>query len=529
MATVSAHGFGGIGLEPGARRRALLAALLAVFVGALDLTVIATVLPRMIADLGINTADVDRYVWVVNAYLLAYIVAIPVVGRLSDIAGRTPVMIGSLAVFLAGSALCAIAGDLQALIIARTIQGLGGGALLPVTIALVGDLLPPGRRLAAIGLVGAIDTVGWVLGPIWGATVAGIFGMADEAWRVIFWLNVPVAIVCAGLIWHTARAVPETHRRQGRLRDLDVIGALLLGGALLAFNLGLSSGGEAGAISSSGLRAFGGTVNPLAHYVVPLVAGSLVLAALFVLWSRRRTSPLIPADLFRNRRFTGAVVINLLAGGALIVAMVDAPVAVALTSAGEDISAHAALALAPFTICMAALAFGGSAVSRRLGEADAARLGLLLVTVGYAALWVGLSADRLWGMVPGLVLAGAGFGLVIAPIGAAMLDAAPDSERGSAAALTMVSRLLGMTVGISLLTALGVRRLQMLTDRVEPVVRIDGESTAVFLVRQNQYLQDTAIPLAIQVLRETFLVAGVLALIALLPLRWLRNRSEEVF
>ena len=527
MASGPGHSITGIGLEPGPRRRALLAALFAVFVGALDLTVIATVLPRMISDLGINTADVDRYVWVVNAYLLAYIVAIPVVGRLSDIAGRTPVMIGAIVVFIAGSVMCAVANDLGWLIAARTVQGLGGGALLPVTLALVGDLLPPGRRLAAIGLVGAIDTVGWVIGPVWGAAIAGAFGAFDESWRLIFWFNVPVGIVCGALIWRTARAVPETRQRQGRLRDLDLVGAALLGAALLAFNLGLSSGGEAGAISSSGLRAFGGTVNPLAAYVVPLLGGSLVLAALFALWSRHRTSPLVPGDLFRDRRFTGAIFVNFLAGCALIVAMVDAPVAVALTATGSDISAEAALALAPFTLFMAVLAFGGGRVAGRLGDTRTALLGLLMVAAGYAALWAGLRADRVWGMVPGLIIAGAGFGLVIAPIGAAILDAAPERARGSAAALTMVSRLLGMTVGISALTALGVRRLQSLTDRVEPIVRKEGESTALFLVRQNEYLQNIAIPLAIQVLRETFLVAGILALLALIPLRWLRAKRQD--
>src|SRR5215203_2892602 len=121
----------------GSGRQSFFAALAAVFLGALDLTVIATVLPKMIVDLRINTADIDRYVWVVNAYLLAYIVAIPVVGRLSDMIGRTPIVIGALAVFIAGSLLCANAESLETLIIARAIQGSGGGALLPITLALV--------------------------------------------------------------------------------------------------------------------------------------------------------------------------------------------------------------------------------------------------------------------------------------------------------------------------------------------------------------------------------------------------------
>ena len=163
-------------------RRALAAALLAVLLGALDLTVIATILPGMVTDLRINAADVDRYVWIVNSYLLAYVVAIPVVGRLSDIVGRTLAFQGSLALFLVGSIVCAFATDLPAMVAGRAIQGAGGGALLPVTMAMVGDLLPPGRRAAALGLVGAVDTLGWVaraaLGRLAGGDRAGSGSLA---------------------------------------------------------------------------------------------------------------------------------------------------------------------------------------------------------------------------------------------------------------------------------------------------------------------------------------------------------------
>ncbi|MEA2532086.1 MAG: hypothetical protein QOG89_3730, partial [Thermomicrobiales bacterium] len=174
----------------------LVAALAAVFVGAVDLTVIATILPQMVFDLQINTADVDRYIWVVNAYLLAYIVSIPLMGRVSDLLGRTVAFEIALAAFLVGSLWSAVAGNLHELIAARAVQGAGGGALLPVTMALVGDLLPPGKRLTALGAVGAVDTLGWVLGPLWGAAVVGL-APGDEPWRWVFWINLPLCIVVA--------------------------------------------------------------------------------------------------------------------------------------------------------------------------------------------------------------------------------------------------------------------------------------------------------------------------------------------
>src|ERR687893_2419036 len=190
-----------------ADRRTLGTALLAVLLGALDLTVIATILPGMVTDLRINAADVDRYVWIVNSYLLAYIVAIPVVGRLSDIVGRTVAFQASLALFLVGSIVCAIATDLPGMVAGRAIQGAGGGALLPVTMAMVGDLLPSGRRAAALGLVGAVDTLGWVLGPIWGALLVEI-APGQDPWRWVFIVNVPLAVAAAVAIGRVGEAKP---------------------------------------------------------------------------------------------------------------------------------------------------------------------------------------------------------------------------------------------------------------------------------------------------------------------------------
>ena len=130
-------------------------------------------------------------------------------------------------------------------------------------------------------------------------------------------------------------------------------------------------------------------------------------------------------------------------------------------------------------------------------------------------------------MVPGLVLAGAGFGLVFAPIGATAIDAAPDRDRGIAAAMTLVFRLLGMTIGISTLTAIAVRRLQGLVGNLEEVVQAPGESTADFLARQTALLYETVLPVSLQVARETFLLAGAIALLGLIPVAFFANRPSS--
>jgi EmrB/QacA subfamily drug resistance transporter len=499
------------------------AALAAVFIGALDLTVIATVLPRIIFDLGVNTADVDRYIWVVNGYLLAYLIAIPIMGRVSDLIGRRPAFLLALGVFLAGSLLCAFAERLPELIAGRVIQGAGGGALLPVTMALVGDLLPPARRVSALGLVGAVDTLGWVLGPLWGAAIVGAFGGRDEPWRLVFAINLPLGVAAAAGIVMTHRGVRRS-AGAGWLRRLDLPGALLLAVALLLLNLGLSAGGELGGATGSGVRAFGGTPNPLADYLLPLVAAAVAIGAVFVWWERRAESPLLPMGLFRERRFVAAIAANFLVGAALIVAMVDVPVTVALLVDQERISTVSALMLAPFTLLMAALSFAGGVIAGRRGERTTAAGGLLLVGIGYGLLWGVFHGQEYHGMLPGLIVAGAGFGLVIAPIGASAINAAPAADRGVAAGLTMAFRLLGMAIGISTLTAFGVRRLQSLTGLLDPIVQGRDETTAEFLVRQQQFIEDHLIPLSTRVIRETFLIAAALALLALIPIFFLPLR-----
>jgi MFS family permease len=508
-----------------ADRRALGTALLAVLLGALDLTVIATILPGMVTDLRINAADVDRYVWIVNSYLLAYIVAIPVVGRLSDIVGRTLAFQGSLALFLVGSIVCAFAGDLPGMVAGRALQGAGGGALLPVTMAMVGDLLPPGRRAAALGLVGAVDTLGWVLGPIWGAVLVEI-APGQDPWRWVFFINIPLAIAAAIAIGRSGGArSPSVLRWSSRL---DVPGALLLAGTLLALNLGLSAGGELGA-PAGGARALGGSRNPLAELVLPLLAVAGVLGVLLVRRQRRAEWPLLPVTLFGNRQFSAAIVANFLVGASLIVAMVDIPVITAMLVDQASVSRVSALMLAPFTVLIALLSLAGGRIVAEVGFRFTAALGLILVAIGYAALWLGLRGGMLIGMIPGLVLAGAGFGLVFAPIGATAIDAAPDHDRGIAAAMTLVFRLLGMTIGISTLTAIAVRRLQGLVGNLEEVVQAPDESTADFLARQTALLYETVLPVSLQVARETFLLAGAIALLGLVPVAFFVNsRSSRV-
>lgn len=497
--------------------RALLgAALLAVLIAALDLTVITTVLARILYDLQVNVAEIERYSWIVSGYLLAYLITIPLAGRISDLLGRRPVFLAALALFAAGSLWCMVATSLLPLIAARMVQGLGGGALVPVTLALVADLLPPARRAAAVGLVGAVDTLGWVLGPLWGAAVVGILGGVQVGplvdWRWVFALNLPLALGVLAILARTWRLAGRIeHHDSGQF---DWLGAALLTSGLTALNLALSSGGEAGVEP----RALGAAPNPLAPYHWPLLGLAVLAGVLFVLWSRRAGWPLVPLALFRRAAFSGAMVTNLLVGVALIVVMVDVPFVVSLLESNvARTSLISALLLLPFTVAMAAGSLVGGMSVGRLGYRLVTIAGLLIACLGFARLFGWPPMLDYWRMGVDLAICGLGLGLVIAPIGAAAINAATTADHGIASSLVLVMRLLGMTVGLSALTSWGAGQLDQRIKALPPLTQFVNEPLTTFLQRQLAYQAQQVTEVTLTILHQTFAIAGVVCLLAILP------------
>ncbi|MDQ4044081.1 MAG: MFS transporter, partial [Chloroflexota bacterium] len=319
--------------------------IFAVFVGAVDLTVVATILPRMITDLGINTADIDRYIWVVNSYLIGYVVSIPLFGRLSDIVGLRNALVSSSLFFMVGSWWCAQAESLRDLIIGRAVQGFGAGALLPLALAAAAASFAGAKRAHAVGAIGATDEIGWVSGPAYGALVVNQLQIIGEPWRLIFWVNIPIALALVGLAWWKLRRlqVPRDHRPGDLLQRLDLPGFVLLSTFLVAINLALASGGEIGATAGRGLRAFGGTPNPLAQYIPHLLVISALTLLAFIVWYRVSGDPYIPKRLFAFRTFRASIGTNFLLGTVLMTGMVNVPILVALLETNTDTATRSAL------------------------------------------------------------------------------------------------------------------------------------------------------------------------------------------
>jgi MFS family permease len=522
----------------GARRPSALLALAAVAVAfaASDTYVVVLALPEMMASFGISVTELQRAAPIVSGFLLGYVAMLPLIGRLADLRGRLPVLTMCLCIFAVGSFITAFSLDFGSLVAGRFLQGVGGGGLVPATLALVADLYPPSRRAVPLGVVSAVQEIGSVVGPLFGALV-----LALAWWQAIFVINLVVAAalvvalralaetrvlarrdpgsgaprpgfwradwlsitvlavtVAAYLLlvlrpssvqrdifwgqlfipyagssdWTTPlgiavlaalavlalrctfarRPLVDVRGWAGALRQADVTGAILvavvLGGVVLAF-----------ATADPAVQLFA----PQGHWYL---LGSAVALVALVLHLRRAANPLVRLGSLRARPAWGALVISFLVGAALIAALVDVPI-FARTTRYPESQLLAALVLVRFLAALPVGAWLGGLATRRFGAAWVATTGMLAAACGFAlmAQW---DADTLSSVVvptAALVLCGLGFGLALAPVTTALLAHTPAEAHGVSAALAVVARMVGMLIGLSALTAVGLHRFHVAVDQ----------------------------------------------------------------
>ncbi|HXF68410.1 MAG TPA: MFS transporter [Thermoflexus sp.] len=449
-----------------------------VFIAADDLTVVSAMLPRMIVDFEIPSGLKDAS-WIVSAYLIAYVVAMPLFGRLSDRYGRLQVYTACMALFLIGSIGVLLARNLPVLIIARALQAFGGGGVVPIAMATVGDRFPEGRRGPAVGALMAVDTLGWIWGPLYGSLLirygpdvgrwlAETFSLpsavASWSWQWQFVLNIPLSLAALVMAWMArwafAAAPPEAP-------SMDWPGAGLLSGSLVALHIGIVRSGGSMEVASAGP---GPLVDAPLWGGWPWLIGSSIGFAVFVLYEACRAAPLIPAVLFRRWDFVLAGLINLLAGVGLITPMVQVPLFMntlrAWGSTPEEWMGNAALlsgrVLTSLTLAMALGSLAGGWGSRWIGHRGLAVPGIALAGLGLlgAASW--RIDEPLPGMVAHMALVGVGLGVTTTAIGVAGLNAAPAEGRGIASGLLLILRLIGMSVGLAGMATWGTSRFQAL-------------------------------------------------------------------
>lgn len=431
------------------RRVAIGAGSLAVLLGALDTYVVVTIMVDIMKSVGIPINKIQQVTPIITWYLLGYIAAMPLLGRLSDRFGRKLVLQLSLAGFALGSVVTALSNDLTPLVIGRFIQGVASGALLPVTLALAADLWSARSRAAVLGGIGAAQELGSVLGPLYGIGVVWLL----NTWRDVFWINVPLALIAMVLIHFSL----PSHERSAEPERVDVVGGLLL-----ALALGL---------------AVWGLYNPapdgkqvLPSYGLPLVIGAALTAVAFAVWERFARTRLIEPRGVRFTPFLGSLGTSMCAGAALMVTLVNVEL-FGQGVLGKD-QVGAAMLLLHFLIALPVGALLGGWLATRTGDRLVAVAGMVIAAYAYwlVSKWGVdvLSARHHIGPVSlpvfdtDLALAGFGLGLVIGPLTSAALRSVPAAQHGIASSLVVVARMTGMLIGVAALTAWGLYRFNQI-------------------------------------------------------------------
>ncbi len=490
----------------------VLAALgLGVFLVGTELLVTTVALPQILESLS-DWTQLRHASWIVNGYLVAYVAVIPLAGRAADRYNLATLYGLSLATFAIGSMLAGTAQSLDWLIAARIVQGAGAGAIFPLATASAGHLFEGPARARAIGVVGALTFLGMACGPFVGATVLQVFVLSGgplvvPSWRWVFYLGAPFALLAGIYTWATSRSWPKP-TGVGRL---DIVGAALFTTGMTSGLIALTSIGDDDAMISAAVAAVS---------VVALIASFL--------WFRRATDPFFDLNYFRDRTFSGAMSMSLLTGYAFATALIGTAVFIdRVRYAGP---AEQQLALGSLAGAMTVGALASGYLVRPMGVMLPSVAGLIAEVVGLLVVATMQPNTPLIVMCAGLGLFGLGFGVTVTARTTGVLETLGRRAFGVGSASLTVARMLGMAIGVSVLTVLGSNRIQSLSvvltdqaarDAVLPPA-LQGRPLEDYLVVDA--LERWAAQQAAEILSVLFVVAAIVTAIAIVPTLAMHNR-----
>ncbi|GIW07985.1 MAG: EmrB/QacA family drug resistance transporter [Dehalococcoidia bacterium] len=412
-------------LEPavGGKRLAVIIAglMLTLFLAALEGTIVATAMPRIVADLN----GFDKYSWVATAYLLASTAMIPLVSKLSDIYGRKRQLMISIVGFVAGSALCGLAQSMEQLILFRTIQGLAGGGLFSLVFAANADIFPPAERGKWQGLFFGMITSAIVLGP-----PIGGFLTETLSWRWVFYVNIPLCVVVLATLalGFPGRRTPA----QGGWRRIDVPGALTLTAGVTALLLAILIGGER-------LRWLDPTVLSL------FGVSALAFGAFYWLQKRSR-EPIVPLDLLKHRVIAVGAAASFLVSFLMVGTSLYSPLYIQAVL-GDSPTASGLTMLPQILTGLLFNVVGGQIVSRTARYKRIMVVGAILMPIGLLALVLTAPQANRWWFIGSLMMFSAGFSLMTPQLNVAIQNALPMNRLGVGTGMVTLIRSIGQTMG----------------------------------------------------------------------------------
>lgn len=437
------------------RAKALImgAAMLGLFLAAMDQTVVGTAMPRVIAEL----RGLELYSWVFTAYMLTSTIAVPIVGKLSDLYGRKLFFIAGVVIFLAGSALSGTSQTMTQLIVFRGLQGIGGGFLFANTFAVIGDLFAPGERAKYAGLMSGVFGLASVIGPLVGGTLTDHLN-----WRWVFYVNLPLGIVTIPVL---AMALPPFAGARGQ-RNIDYLGAMALAGGLSPLLLALSWGGREYPWAST--------------QILGLFATSAVVLAAFLWIEARASEPIIPLGLFRNDIFAVSMLVTFITGVGLFANSMLIPLF--MQGVRGQSATVSGLLLTPMTLgIVSGSTIAGQFISRFGKYRPVTMLGLVVVTGAMFLLSLLHRDERYLALAANMFMAGFGMGFTIPTLVVAAQNAVPYDVLGIVTSLVQFARSVGGTIGLALLGTLMTNNLRADLDRLPPAV---VESTPAPLIQR---------------------------------------------